>query len=44
LTVDEAIQLHGADAVFTAASAEACEDFEPLEALGLHVDTIEDAD
>jgi hypothetical protein len=44
MTLDEAIKLHGADAVFTAASAGACENFEPLKAMGLHVDTIEAAD
>ena len=44
MTVDEAIQKHGADAVFTAASAGACEDFEPLKVLGLYVDTIAEAE
>ena len=44
MTLDEAINLHGADAVYTAASAGACEDYEPLRTLGMHVDSIEAAD
>ena len=44
LRVEEAIQRYGADAVFTASAAGACEDYEPLRALGLHVDSIEAAD
>ena len=42
--IEEAIKIHGADAVFTASAAGACEDYEPLRALGLHVDTIGDAE
>lgn len=44
MTLEEAINLHGADAVYTAASAGACEDYEPLRTLGLHVDSIDAAD
>lgn len=44
MDIKDAIRIYRADAVFTAASAGACEDFEPLRAMGLHVDTIEDAE
>jgi hypothetical protein len=44
MEIKEAIQLYGADAVFTASSAGACEDYEPLRAMGLLVDTIDAAD
>ena len=44
MTTDEAIQLHGADAAFTAASAGECEDYAPLQALGLNIETIEGAE
>lgn len=43
MDIEEAIQIHGTDAVFTASSAGACEDFEPLKAMGLQVDTIDAA-
>ena len=42
--IEKAIQIHGADAVFTAASAGECEDYEPLKALGLHIGTIDEAE
>jgi hypothetical protein len=42
--IKKAIKIHGADAVFTAAAAGVCEGYEPLKAMGLHVDTIGDAE
>jgi len=42
--IEEAIKIHGADAVFTASAARACEDYGPLRAMGLHVDTLDEAD
>ncbi len=41
--IEKAIQIHGTDAVFTASSAGACEDYEPLRAMGLHVSTLDEA-
>ena len=43
-TVDEAIQKHGAMKVFEAGAAGECEDYAPLHALGLDVETIADAE
>ncbi len=43
MNIDDAIKLHGADAVFTAASAGECEVFEPLRAMGLEAYNISDA-
>ena len=42
--VEEAIKIHGTDAVFTASAAGACEDFEPLRAMGIEVYDISDAE
>lgn len=44
MNIQEAIRIHGADAVFTAASAGACEDYEPLRAMGLHIGSIDEAE
>jgi hypothetical protein len=44
MNIEKAIQQYGADAVFTAAAAGACEDFEPLRAIGLEAYDISDAD
>ena len=44
MTVEEAIQLHGAMKVFEAGAAGECEDYAPLQALGLTVETIADAE
>ncbi len=43
-TADEAILHHGAMKVFEAGAAGECEDYEPLRALGLDVETISDAE
>ena len=44
MTVDEAIQHHGAMKVIEAGTAAECEDYAPLQALGLDVETIEEAE
>ncbi len=44
MTIDEAIQKHGAMAVFEAGATGECEDYTPLKALGLGVETIADAE
>ena len=44
MTVDEAIQKHGAMKVFEAGAAGECEDYAPLQALGLTVETIDEAE
>jgi hypothetical protein len=44
LEIKAAIKIHGPDAVFTAAAAGECEDFEPLRAMGLDVSTIREAE
>ena len=44
MNIEEAIQIYGADAVFTAVSAGECEDFEPRKAMGLHIGTIDKAE
>ena len=44
MTVKEAIQKHGAMAVFEAGTAGECEDYAPLQALGLDVETKEEAE
>ena len=44
MNIDAAIQKHGAMAVFEAGAAGECEDFEPLQALGLDVETIGEAE
>ena len=44
MTVEEAIQKHGTMAVFEAGAAGECEDYAPLQALGLNIETIEEAE
>ena len=44
MTVDEAIQQHGAMAVFEAGAAGECEDYAQLQALGVNIETIEEAE
>jgi hypothetical protein len=44
MNIKESIQIHGADAVFTAAAAGTCEDYGPLRAMGLHICTIDEAE
>ena len=44
MTIEEAIQKHGAMAVFEAGAAGECENYAPLQALGLDVETIADAE
>ena len=45
MTVDEAIQKYGAMEIFEASTAGECEeDYAPLQALGLNIETIEEAD
>ncbi len=44
MTIEKAIQKHGAMKVFEAAAAGECENFEPLKALGLDVSTIDDVE
>ena len=44
MTTDEAIKRHGAMAVFEAGAAGECEDYEPLQALGLSIETIGEAE
>ena len=42
--IEKAILNHGVHALFTSASAGACEDYEPLKAMGLDVNSIEEAE
>ena len=44
MTVDEAIQKHGAMAIFEAGAAGECENYASLQALGLDVETIEETE
>ena len=44
MTIEEAIQKHGAMKVFEADAAGECEDYAPLQALGLTVEMTEEAD
>lgn len=44
MTIQEAIQIHGADAVFEASACGESGDFKPLRKLGLHVETMDEAD
>lgn len=44
MTTDEAIKRHGAMKVFEAGAAGECEDYAPLQTLGLDVGTIADAE
>lgn len=44
IAVEDAIKIHGAMAVFEAGAAGECEDYAPLQALGLDVETIEEAE
>ena len=44
MTADEAIQKHCAMAVFEAGATGECEDYAPLQALCLDVETIEEAE
>ena len=44
MTIEGAIKLHSAMKVFEAGAAGECEDYAPLKALGLDVETIADAE
>jgi hypothetical protein len=43
-TAEEVIQKHGAMKVFEAGAAGECEDYAPLQDLGLSIETIEEAE